>query len=113
MLEVTPRPTQILIGLTWLRVHTDWWPDWGGYAIAALLLLIPVKGRLGYGVATFAGMAAIPNLWRHYIGTIAFATVLVVAGLIRRREGAVSADAKSAEPIPRLDDPAAEAELGS
>jgi Glycosyltransferase family 87 len=114
MLEVEPRPTQILIGLTWLRVHTDWWPEWGGYAIAALLLLIPVKGRLGYGVATFAGMAAIPNLWRHYIGTIVFATVLVVAGLVRRREGAASADAKPKEPMPRLDDPAAAGpELGS
>ena len=114
MLEVEPRPTQILIGLTWLRVHTDWWPEWGGYAIAALLLLIPVKGRLGYGVATFAGMAAIPNLWRHYIGTIAFATVLVVAGLVRRREGAATAAAKPAKPMARANDPAAaEAELGS
>ena len=80
MLEVSRQAHPVLI--TWLRVHTDWWPEWGGYAIAALLLLIPVKGRLGYGVATFAGMAAIPNLWRHYIGTIAFA---IAAG--RRRAG--------------------------
>ena len=111
LIDVEPKPTQILIGLTWLRVHTDWWPEWGGYAVAILLLLIPVKGRLGYGIATFAGLAAIPNLWRHYSGSIAFATLLVIGGLVRRRDEspAVAEEEPAAEPMPRLDDPAAPA----
>ena len=31
-------------------------------------------------------MAAIPNLWRHYWGTVAFGVVLLVRGLIDRRQ---------------------------
>jgi hypothetical protein len=111
LIDVEPRPTQILIGLTWLRVHTDWWPEWGGYAVAALLLLIPVKGRLGYGLATFAGLAAIPNLWRHYVGSIAFAALLVLGGLVRRRRQAASVPdgAVPVDTMRRLDDPATQA----
>ena len=82
--EVEPGARQWVLGLTWLRVNTDWWPDWGGYVVAALLLLIPARGLTGYGLATFAGMAAIPNLWRHYFTTIVFGAVLLVRGLIDR-----------------------------
>jgi hypothetical protein len=110
LIEIVPREEHILIGLTWLRVHTDWWPEWGGYAVAVLLLLFPVKGRLGYGVAMIAGLAAIPNLWRHYLPTVAFAIVLIIGGLLRRREGASVPEARQpAESVPRLDDPATQA----
>jgi hypothetical protein len=91
--EVEPGPRQWLLGFTWLRVHTDWWPDWGGYVVAALILLIPARGLTGYGLATLAGMAAIPNLWRHYIGSIIFGVALLVRGLVDRvGEGASSRD---------------------
>ena len=82
-------PNELVVGITWLRERTDWWPDWGGYAVCALILLIPAKGLTGYGLAMFAGMAAIPNLWRHYYGTVIFAIVITVRGLMdRRRDGA-------------------------
>lgn len=85
LIDIEPRQSHPLFLLTWLRVQTDWWPEWGGYAVAALLLLIPATGRLGYGVATFAGLAAIPNVWRHYLSTMVFAALLVISGLARRR----------------------------
>jgi hypothetical protein len=78
---------QRVLGITWLRVYVDWWPAWGGFAIAVLLLLIPARGMAGYGLAALAGMAAIPNLWRHYLGTIIFGLVLLIRGLaLFRRE---------------------------
>lgn len=76
---------QFVVGITWLRENVDWWPEWGGWAISLLLLLIPARGMTGYGLATLAGMAAIPNLWRHYWGTVAFGVVLLVRGLIDDR----------------------------
>ena len=90
--EVGPR--HFVLGVSWLRERTDWWPDWGGYAVCALILLIPAKGLTGYGLAMFAGTAVIPNLWRHYVGTIFFAAVITIRGLIDRiREHRGSDDA--------------------
>ncbi|HEX6473810.1 MAG TPA: glycosyltransferase family 87 protein [Candidatus Limnocylindria bacterium] len=78
---------QILLGITWLRHHLDWWPAWGGYAIALILLLIPARGLIGYGLGTLAGLALIPNLWIHYLATVIFGAVLLVKGLVDwRRE---------------------------
>jgi hypothetical protein len=82
--DVEPGPTQFLFGFSWLRFHTDWWPQWGGYAVAVLLLLIPATGLTGYGIATLAGLSAIPNLWRHYLGTIVFGFALLARGLFDR-----------------------------
>jgi hypothetical protein len=111
LIDIEPPPSQILLGFTWLRVHTDWWPEWGGYAVAALLLLIPARGRLGYGIATFAGLAAIPNLWRPYVPSIAFAALLVISGLLRRvrADASVPEGVTPPERMPRLDDPVAPA----
>jgi Glycosyltransferase family 87 len=78
--------TQFVVGVTWLREHVSWWPEWGGWAISLLILLIPARGMTGYGLATLAGMVAIPNLWRHYWGTVAFGVVLLVRGLRDRRQ---------------------------
>lgn len=88
-IDVEPRPGQTLLGFTWLRVHTDWWPEWGGYAVAALVLLVPAKGVTGYGLAILAGLAAIPNLWRHYVPTLIFGAALAVQGLVRSRYASV------------------------
>jgi hypothetical protein len=80
---------QVVVGITWLRENIEWWPEWGGYALSLLILLIPARGLTGYGLATLAGMVAIPNLWRHYWGTVIFGVVLVGRGLLdRRRAGA-------------------------
>jgi hypothetical protein len=82
-LDVEPRPGQTLLAFTWLRIHTGWWPDWGGYVVALLILLIPSRGVTGYGIAILAGMAAIPNLWLHYVPTVVFGAVLAVQGRFR------------------------------
>jgi hypothetical protein len=115
-IDIEPNPRQVLLGLTWLRVHTDWWPEWGGYAVAALLLLIPARGLTGYGLAVLAGLAAIPNVWWHYLSTLAFGVVLLAAGLARRyRERTVTADAHRTASPPSLagTERAADSELGS
>ena len=80
--NVDPNPGQAVLGFTWLAVYTDWWPAWGGYAAAVVMLLIPATGLTGYGLATLAGLAAIPNLWKHYLGTSIFGIVLLVRGLV-------------------------------
>ena len=82
--DVEPGPNQLLLGISWLRFHTDWWPEWGGYAVAVLVLLIPATGLTGYGLATLAGLSAIPNVWRHYLGTVVFGFALLVRGLYDR-----------------------------
>jgi hypothetical protein len=84
-IDIEPKENKFLLAFTWLRVHTDWWPIWGGYLIAVLLLLIPARGLTGYGLAVLAGLAAIPNLWLHYIPTILFAILLVIRGLLSWR----------------------------
>ena len=99
-------PNQVVVGVTWLRERTDWWPDWGGYAVCALMLLIPAKGLTGYGLAIFAGMVAIPNLWRHYYGTIFYSILITIRGLIdRRRETPAETDGgiPSSDTAPSVD----------
>jgi hypothetical protein len=78
------KPENPVFGVTWLRENVDWWPSWGGYAIAAALALIPARGRLGLGLGILAGMAAIPNLWRHYLPTVLVGFLLVAFGLKNR-----------------------------
>ena len=66
----------------------EWWPRWGGYVLAALLLLVPGRGRMGIGLAMLAGMALVPNLWRHYFPTVVVAGILILADVYRaRRQG--------------------------
>jgi hypothetical protein len=76
-----------IYGITWLSHNIDWWPSWGGYAIAAVLAFIPAKGRLGLGLGILAGMAAVPNLWRHYLSTVFVGLLLVAFGLRGRWQG--------------------------
>jgi hypothetical protein len=63
----------------------EWWPRWGGYLLAALLLLVPARGRMGIGLAMLAGMALVPNLWRHYFPTVVGAGLLILADVYRSR----------------------------
>jgi len=63
----------------------EWWPLWGGYVLAAILLLVPSRGRMGIGFAMLAGMALVPNLWRHYFPTVAAAGLLILADVYRSR----------------------------
>jgi hypothetical protein len=82
------KPGNPVFGITWLRENFDWWPSWGGYAVAIGLAVIPARGRLGLGLGILAGMAAVPNLWRHYLPTVAVGFLLVAFGLratLRRR----------------------------
>jgi hypothetical protein len=83
--EATIQPGNLVFGVTWLRENIGWWPFWGGYAIAAVLVLIPARGRLGLGLGILAGMAAVPILWRHYLPTVAIGILLVAFGLRERR----------------------------
>jgi hypothetical protein len=45
-----------------------------------VLVLIPARGRLGLGLGILAGMAAVPNLWRHYLPTVAVGFLLLAFG---------------------------------
>jgi hypothetical protein len=74
------KPGNPVFGITWLRENFDWWPSWGGYAIAALLVAIPVRGRIGIALGILAGMAAVPNLWRHYLPTVTVGFLLAAFG---------------------------------
>lgn len=79
------KPGNPVFGITWLRESFDWWPSWGGYAVAAVLALIPARGRLGLGLGILAGMAAVPNLWRHYLPTVVVGILLLIFGLRESR----------------------------
>ncbi len=108
-------PKQVIFGITWLRENVSWWPDWGGYAISFLILLIPARGLTGYGLATLAGMAAIPNLWRHYWPTVVFGVLLVGRGLLDRRQARAGKrpHARPAGATPRVGETATDPEFGS
>ena len=73
-----------VIGISALRRSVDWWPAWGGAAVAVTLLLLPMRGRAGLGVATLAGLAAIPNLWSHYLPIVVLALALIGADVVGR-----------------------------
>jgi hypothetical protein len=80
------KPGNPVFGITWLRENVDWWPSWGGYAIAAFLVAIPARGRLGIGLGMLAGMAAVPNLWRHYLPTVIVGFLLIAFGFRDARD---------------------------
>jgi hypothetical protein len=75
-------PTGYLLGPTAIPGLRDFWNAGLGLLVGVGVLLIPARGRLGLGLAILAAMAVIGNLWIHYAPTIAFALVLVVAGIL-------------------------------
>ena len=77
---------QVVIGITWLRENIDWWPEWGGYALSLLILLIPARGLTGYGLDWPAWWPSrtCGGTW----GTVIFGIVLLGRGLLDRRRAA-------------------------
>ncbi len=84
-------PTGFLIGPTADPALRDTWNRGVGVALSLGLLCLPVRGRMGLGVAILAGLAPIANLWLTYGLTVLLAAVLVAADLIRRPAHARSA----------------------
>ena len=60
-------------------------PAWTGIAVGAALLAIPVRGRVGLGIATLAGLTLlVVNLWQHYLPVIVLGVCLLMVPLIER-----------------------------
>ena len=79
-------PGRMVLGVTWLRETFEWWPWWGGFAVAGLIMAIPARGLAGLGLGVLAGLAAVPNLWAQYLPAIAVGFVLLATGIIRRSD---------------------------
>jgi hypothetical protein len=77
----TVRVGNPVLGVSWLREEFDWWPWWGGYAIAGLILAIPARGMTGLGLGVLAGLAAVPNLWMHYLPALVVGAIFLFNGL--------------------------------
>jgi hypothetical protein len=69
-LRVPIEPGVAVLWTTAFRLMFDWWPSWGGIGLAIALLAVPVRGLGGIGIATIAGISAIPNIWDHYLPTL-------------------------------------------
>lgn len=77
---VVPIPAGVVVvWTTWARESFGWWPAWGSLAVAAVLIGIPARGRLGLGLGILAGLSLIANLWDHYLPTLAFAALLMLS----------------------------------
>jgi Glycosyltransferase family 87 len=70
-------PTGYLLGPTAIPSLREVWNAGLGLAVGIGLLLIPARGRLGFGLAILAALAVVGNLWIHYGPTILFALVLI------------------------------------
>lgn len=80
-------PESPVLWTTWAREVLGT-PGWLGPLLAAGLLLIPARGRLGLGLGILAGLTVISNIWDHYLPAFIFAGVLIGADafdLARRR----------------------------
>lgn len=75
-----PIPDGVMVLWTsWARESFSWWPAWGSLAVAALLIGLPARGRLGLGLGILAGLSLVANLWDHYLPTLAVAVLLVLS----------------------------------
>jgi hypothetical protein len=84
----TPVPIPPEVPVLWttaLRLTWEWWPTWGGFAVAVALLAIPARGLLGIGLAIVAGIAVIPNVWDHYLPTLIVGLLFVGSAIPMRR----------------------------
>ena len=77
-----------MIGAAELRDAYPWWPPWGAAALAVAFVAAPARGRTGLGLGMLAGLFLVPNLWMHYLPTVAAAVALVVAGTAPAVRGA-------------------------
>jgi hypothetical protein len=69
---------------SWARAAWDWWPDWGGYAVAGILLLVPAVGLIGLGLGVIGGLSLNLYLWHHYAPVFGFGAVLILIGAVVR-----------------------------
>jgi hypothetical protein len=94
-------PWNPVLYISWLRETIPWWPTWAGYFIAVVLALIPARGMIGIGLGIFAGLAAVPNLWRTYLPTLVVAGAFTLAGVraISRRRQIATARSEGAAAI--------------
>lgn len=74
-------PDTVVIGVAAPGRVLEWWPMWLPPVVGAFLALLPVSGRAGLGLGMLGGLAAITNLWGHYLPTVIFAFGLVCLGL--------------------------------
>lgn len=74
----------LVIGVSAPGEILPWWPPWAPVVVAGLLVLIPARGLVGLGLGLLAGLAAIDNLWGHYLPSIGFAAALVATPLVHR-----------------------------
>jgi hypothetical protein len=72
----------LVIGVSAIGSVVSWWPVWAPAAAGVLLVLVPARGLTGLGLGILAGLAAIANLWGHYLPTILFGAILVAGGLV-------------------------------
>lgn len=78
-------PTGHLIGPAAVPGLRDAWTGGVGVVVAAAILALPLRGRLGLGAALVAGMALIANLWIHYGPTVLFGLALAWPFTSRRQ----------------------------
>jgi hypothetical protein len=69
---------------SWARAAWEWWPIWGGYAVAGVLLLVPAVGLFGLGLGVIAGLSLNLYLWHHYAPILGLGAVLVFVGAVIR-----------------------------
>ncbi len=82
--SVPVEPGVPLLGWSLVR-QTYHLPVWTGVALGAALLAIPVRGRIGLGIAMLAGLTLlIVNLWQHYLPVIALGVCLLIVPLAER-----------------------------
>lgn len=90
-------PTGLLIGPTAFDGLRQVWNSGLGFAVAAVLLALPLRGRSALAAAILAGLAPIANLWIHYGPTVLFALALLAADVLPsvRRGQAPAAEARA------------------
>lgn len=76
-------PDAAFMWTTWLRQIVGV-PPWGAPVLAAVLLLLPMRGAVGIGVGILAGLALINNVWNHYLPTVGLALLCVGVVVVPR-----------------------------
>jgi hypothetical protein len=89
MIAVFDEEVPILSSVLWtssFQLMWDWWPSWGGIAVAIVLLAIPARGLPAVGLAIIAGISVIPNIWSHYLPMLLVALAFVLSGMWSSRQ---------------------------
>lgn len=82
--DVPIGPGVPVLGWTFIRQSFDT-AGWLGPLLGTLLLVMPVGGKLGFGLAIIGGLTLfIRNLWHHYLPIIGFGLLLILGPLTSR-----------------------------